>query len=173
MTPSNSVIVGPSPLTLLGTLVFASLVLTASLAAFLLSLSLAVFGLGWFLSTGWVIVIVTGVLVACCCGALLSVAIIGRRPRVEIGPDGFIACTLFGSRSRRWSDIEGLFAVIKVGLQKGVGYHLSQDFKESACIKPTTLFAGNDEVISGAYEMPTGDLAALLNQHKTRAADSA
>jgi len=126
---------------------------------------LSVFGLNWVASTGWIII----ALVGCSFGALALLALTGRRPRVEIGPDGFVARVPFGSRSRRWSDIEGGFVVIKVGVAEGMGCRLTRVFKESAGIKPTTLFAGNDEAISGGYEIPIGELAELPNHHKGRA----
>lgn len=120
------------------------------------------------LSLGWIIVVVTGVLLACFLGAALLVAVIARQPSVEIGPEGFDFHRVFDRRGRwrRWSDIEGRFVVIKVGFGKGVGYRLTPHFKESAGIKPTTLFAGNDEAISGAFDMPIGELAELLNRYK-------
>jgi hypothetical protein len=93
-------------------------------------------------------------------------ALLRRWPRVEIRPDGFVVLALFGSRSRCWSDIDGDFVVIKVPLNKVVAYRLTKAFKDSAGIKPTTLFAGNDEAISGAYAVPVAKLAELLNQHK-------
>jgi hypothetical protein len=169
MTQSNAVTVNFNPLKLLGTLALGWLLITSGVAGVLLGLSSALLGLKWFLSVGWVIAVVTGVLVASCCGTMVLIAIIRRRPRVEIGPDGFVLCHLFGNRSRSWSDIEGRFVVIKVGMSKGVGYRLTQVFKESAGIEPTTLFAGNDEAIGGALDMPIDELAELLNQRKAPA----
>jgi hypothetical protein len=166
MAQSNSVTVNLNSLKLLGTLALGCLLITGGVAGVLLGLSLVLLGLNWFLSAGWVISVVTGVLVASCCGTLVLVAIIVRRPRVEIGPDGFVLRQLVGSRSRSWSDIEGSFVIIKVGLSKSVGYRLTQVFKESAGIKPTTLFAGNDEAIGGALDIPIDELAELLNQRK-------
>jgi hypothetical protein len=174
MATSNIVTVGPDALKLLGTLVYGGLGITGGIAGTLLGIALildGIFGLsmGWLLSSGWVILAATGALVLCCSGPIFLAAVIWRRPRVEIGPEGFVARNAFGSRSRRWSDIEGSFVVIKVGLSKSVGYRLARVFKESARIKPSTLFAGNDEVIGGAYDIPIGKLAELLNQYKERA----
>jgi Bacterial PH domain len=165
MTASNVVTIDASPLKLLGTLAFAGLGITGGVTGVLLGL----FGMNWLLSLGWVIVVVTAALVVGVCVALVLTASIGRRPRIEIGPDGFVARNLLGSRSRRWSDIEGDFVVIKVGLGKGVAYRLTQRFKDSARIKPTTLFAGNDEAISGSYGVSSSELAEILNRHKGRA----
>jgi hypothetical protein len=162
MGTSNVVTVGPS----LFKLLLAGLMITGGVAGVVLGLAIALLGLDWLLSSGPVILLVTGALAA----GLILIAIIVRRPRVEIGPDGFIIRTLFGSRSRDWTAIEGRFAVIKVGLGKGVGYHLTQRFKESAGIRGTTLFAGNDEVIAGVLDLPMGELAELLNQHMRNAA---
>jgi hypothetical protein len=170
MTPPEVVTIGPSPLKLLSALALGGLGIAGGAALVVAGLSLAVLGVDWLTSTGWVIVVIMAALVVCCCGALFLVSIIRRAPRVEIGPAGFVAWTIFGSRSRRWSDVEGDFVVIKVGLRQGVGYRLTPDFKELAGIKPTTLFAGNDEAISGAFAVSSGELAELLNQYKGRAA---
>jgi hypothetical protein len=170
MTPPQTVTIGTSPLKLLSPLTLGGLGIAGGVALVLVGLSLAVLGVDWLTSIGWVIVVVLAVLVVCGCGALFLVSSIRGTPRVEIGPDGFFARALFGSRSRRWSDVEGDFVVIKVGLGQGVGYRLTPEFKELAGIKPTTLFAGNDEAISGAFAMSSGELAELLNQYKGRAA---
>jgi hypothetical protein len=82
MTPSNVVTVGPSPARLLGTLVLGSFGMTGGVAGVVFGLSLAMFGLNWFLSSGWVIVGVTAALVICCCGALfLADKPVGGRTR--------------------------------------------------------------------------------------------
>jgi hypothetical protein len=171
MKPLNVVTVDPSPLKLLSGLAIGGLAITGGVAGMVLSLSIAYFGMNWLMSSGWVIVAVTAALVVCCGGALFLAATIGRTPRVEIGPDGFVARTVFKSRSRRWSEIEGDFVVIKLGLgQIGVGYRLTPVFKKSAGIKPTTSVAGSDEYISGGYDVSIGELAELLNRHKGGAA---
>ena len=160
--PSDIEIIGPSPLKLLGTMGLGALGMTAGMAM----LSVGLFGLDWLRSSGWMFVAAVAA-VACC--AFLG-ALLGRRPRVEIGPEGFVARPLVGGKTRRWSDVDGDFVQIKVGFGRGVGYRLTRAFKESAGIKPTTLFAGNDEAISGAFVVPVGRLVELLNQAKARAA---
>lgn len=160
---ANTVIVGPDLLKLLGAQVLGGVMVTGGVAGVLLGL----FGLNWLL------VAAIGALVVCCCGAMMLAAAIGHRPRVEIGPDGFVVRTVFGSRSRRWSDVEGDFVVIKVGLGKTAAYRVSEACKRSAGIKRPKWLAGNDEGISGAYRVPIGQLAELLNQRKGRAAGSA
>lgn len=162
--PANVVTVYPHTLRLLVLQVLAAAVVTGSVAGVLLG----VFGHDWLMSSGRVVVALVGAVVACFCGALVSIAAFGGRPRVEIGPEGFVTRTAFGSRTRRWGDIEGEFVVIRLGPLRGVGYHLTPAFKESARTKPTTAFAGNDEAISGVYRVPVGELVALLNEHKRR-----
>jgi len=162
MSSSDIETVGPSPLKLLGTMGLGGLGMTAGMAM----LSVGLFGLNWLRSSGWMFVAV----VAAVAGCAFLAALLGRRPRVEIGPDGFVVRPLFGGKTRRWSAIDGDFVEIKVGFGRGVGYRLTRAFKESAGIKPTTLFAGNDEAISGAFAVPIGRLVELLNQAKVRAA---
>jgi hypothetical protein len=165
VTPANVVTVGPSPLKLFGMVALGGLMVAAGLSGVLLAL----FGLNWLLSSGWVVAAAAGGVVAGCGGALALAGAVGNRPRVEVGPEGFVLRTLFGSRSRRWADVEGDFEVLKIGLSEWVGYRLTRAFKESARVKPTKLLAGNDEAIVGAYGVPIGELAELLNQHKHRA----
>src|SRR5262245_33317574 len=112
MVPSNNVIIiGPAPLKMLGLVALTTMVGAMGVAAVLLGL----FGLDWLLVSGWISVLITAACFACLGVAPLLVAIVGRRPRLEIGPDGFVSRTLFGSRFRRWSDINGPFVVIKIG----------------------------------------------------------
>jgi hypothetical protein len=122
----------------------------------------------WLLSSAWAIIGCTAALLAGYCGAATLGAVVCRRPRVEIGPDGFVTYGLVGHRSRRWTDIEGRFAVIRVGLQSAVAYRLAGDLKESARIRPATSPAGSDEtiLICGELAMGAGQLADVLNQWK-------
>src|SRR5262245_12275948 len=98
--------IGPNQWKQLGWLTSAGLMFFLAAALF----ASAFGGLGWFRTSGWpfaagavaVFFIVFG----------LGSAIRGV-PSVEIGPDGFVHRQLFGSQSRRWSEIEGEFAVIK------------------------------------------------------------
>lgn len=162
---ANVVTVYPHSLRLLVVQVLAGVVVTGGVACVLLG----IFGQDWLLSSGLPLVAIVGAVVACGCGTLVSIAAFGGRPRVEIGPEGFVARSAFGSRTRRWGDIEGEFVVIRLGLLRGVGYRLTSAFEESARTKPSTSFGGNDEAISGEYRVPAGELAAMLNEHKGRA----
>lgn len=128
-------------------------------------LSEGLFGRWLWLSYGWHVVgLVSGLVASAYVWALLR-----RRPSVELGPDAFVAQSLFGSRTRRWDEVEGDFVVIQLGWSRAIGYHLTSAFKESAKIKPTALFAGNDEAISGSYSVSINQLMELLNQHKQHA----
>ena len=101
-------------------------------------------------------------------------AVIWARPRVEIGPDGFVDYGIVGHRSRLWNDIEGSFTVIRVGwpiavgLRPVVAYRLNETFKKSARIKPVASLEGNDEaiLICGELAIGAGELADLLNRWK-------
>ena len=164
MSVTNSaeqVVIGPSTLKLIGTLGLGGLGMTVG-SAMLVS---GLFGRQFLLSTGWIFVAFLGVSAACALAASLLLS----RPRIEIGPVGFTVHALAGGRSRSWSDIEGDFVVLKSGFSNAVGYRLTPACKESIKIKPTTLFQGNDEAISGAYAVSIQQLARVLNDYKARA----
>src|SRR4051812_44706853 len=69
---------------------------------------------GLFVTTGLVVVLVAGIVVACLSTVMFVVAAVGRRPRVEIRTDGFVFFPVLGSRARRWSDIHGDFVVFRL-----------------------------------------------------------
>ncbi|HEY1065444.1 MAG TPA: hypothetical protein VGE52_05020 [Pirellulales bacterium] len=128
----------------------------------------ALFGAGFNSTIGGSIFAFLLTLVA----AALGVAIVRKRPRLEIDSAGFTILPLFGETARRWSDIDGDFEVIKVGWTQGVGYRLTTAYKEANRFTPTTLFAGNDEALSGAFAAPMQQIADALNERKRRAACS-
>jgi hypothetical protein len=168
VTPSHHVTVGPDLAKLFGRVAFPCVCFPAGFAFFLLGCQFQ-FGQGWLLSSGWLIVLVIGAVVVGCGAAVMLTAIFGHRPRLEIGLDGFVLYDILGSRSRRWSDIEGSFEVIRLSMRSGVGYRLTQDFKEAVGYKANSWLVGNDEAIWGAFRLPIDELAELLNQHKERA----
>jgi hypothetical protein len=160
--------IGPNWRKLLVALLVGGLALTAGISLVLLKgLGVDRLGASW-----WMVVAVVGGVVGCCVGALVLAAIVGQRPRVEMGPNGFVVRRVFGSYSRSWDDVEGEFEVIKIGHGKAVGYRLTEEHKRWAGIKPTSLFAGKDEAMSGELRVTMEELAALLNEHKRRAASS-
>ncbi len=84
-------------------------------------------------------------------------AVVLQRPRVVITPEGFTVYTLFGEGARRWRDIHGEFAVIRIGWVKAVGYNLTTGNKARAG------YSGYGAAITGAYGVPAERLAELLN----------
>jgi hypothetical protein len=128
----------------------------------------------WLWSYRWIIVGCTAAIVACCCGIAILGAVLWTRPRIEIGPEGFVDYGVIGHRWRSWSDIEGSFTVIRVGwpfsvgLQPVVAYRLTEAFKDLARIKPVASLAGNDEaiLICGELAIGAGELADFLNRWK-------
>jgi hypothetical protein len=168
MTPPTCVTIGPSPLKLLGTAVITSIAITAG--ASILVVFVGFLTGPWLLSHAGIIIACTAALLACYWGIAMPVAITCGRPRVEIGPDGFDTHGILGHRWRRWSDIEGGFAVVRVGLQPTVAYRLTGPLKESARIQPIASLAGqgHDEAIlfCGELAMGAGELAEVLNQWK-------
>jgi hypothetical protein len=94
------------------------------------------------------------------------VAVVRRRPRVAITPAGFTVHKLFGDDARAWEDVQGPFAVIRLGLGRAVGYRLTAEYKARTGRRPTTQFSGYDAAIAGAFALPADKLAELLNAHQ-------
>jgi hypothetical protein len=161
MTHANPVIVPPSLLKLLPTLMVGGLGMAGGLF----------FIIG--LRTIW---LVLGAAVGVLMVLTFVAAAITQRPRVTIGRDGFVLEKLIGSESHKWEDIAGPFAAIKIGWTKGVGYHFSAAYNARVGKKPTTKFSGYNAVIMGAFKLTAAELAELLNRHKheyLRSADTA
>jgi hypothetical protein len=166
MTPQSSVTIGPSLLKIFGSATIASVAIAVGVAV--LFLFVAFLTTDEVLSYAWVIAVGTAVLV----GGFYGIAVVGAvflgRPRIEIGADGFVDHGIAARRSRRWSDIKGDFAVIRVGLQLVVAYRLTDDFKEILRLKPIPSLAGYDEaiLICGDLAIGAAELADILNQWK-------
>jgi hypothetical protein len=156
----------------LGELALASVAGTAGASIMVVFLGLLAHP--WFLSNAGLIIACAVALLVCCCAIAVLGALLSGRPRVEIGPDGFTDYGILGHRSRRWSDVEGSFTVIRVGWPIAIGrrpvvaYRLTGAFKESARIKPIASLAGNDEAILICPELAigAGELAEVLNRWK-------
>jgi hypothetical protein len=116
----------------------------------------------------------SGTVVACAAVVALStllyvIAALRRRPRLTITPEGFVFEKLFGRDAHRWEEIDGQFAVIKIGLNKAVAYKLTPEYKARVGKKSTSLFSGYDAaVVGGALPRSAEELAELLNEHKQR-----
>src|SRR5438270_27933 len=133
MTQQGTVIVPSSPLRLLKTLVVANVMMVGGI----LGVSLGVFGVGPVTA------------VVCAAAVALSVvlyltAVARRRPRVVLTPEGFALEKVIGREERRWEDVAGTFAVIKIGWSKAVAYNLTPEYKARVGKKPTSLFGGYD-----------------------------
>lgn len=99
-------------------------------------------------------------------------AVVRRRPRVEITPEGFTVYKLFGQESRRWDEIHGEFVVIPVGWTKAVGYKINPATAGQTSRKPAAALQGNDAGISGAFALSPEALADLLNSSARQVAGS-
>lgn len=158
MTQPSTVTVPPSFPKLLGRLVVANLCMAG----------------GIFMVVGWgMIQTVVCALAVGLSAVHLVLAAVMRRPRVVITPEGF---GLIGDLSYKWEDVDGPFAVIKIGWSKTVAYKLTADCKARVGKKPTSRWsgyrAGYDEVVMGAFTLSAEELAALLNEHKRRSLPS-
>jgi hypothetical protein len=166
MSPAPSVTVGPSPLKIFGGIALLSIAGTGGVAIFVVFFGFLAHP--WLLANAWTIIAGAAALLAGWCALAVFGALIWRRPRVEIDSDGFVTQGTFGRRPRRWNDIEGGFAVIRVGLQSVVAYRLTDAFKECVRIQPISSLAEYDEAISFCGELAIGaeELADLLNRWK-------
>lgn len=102
----------------------------------------------------------------------LLVALVRRRPRIEISPEGFTVLQLYGQQSRRWDAVHGEFVVIPLGWTKAVAYKLSPTAAEQATKKPAPVLQGNDAGISGAFALAPEQLAELLNSYARQVRNS-
>jgi len=161
-----SVTVGPSPLKLLVALLIACLWGAFAAALFVLVLALKRWQLHIPQDLRWTNVGTAAALTACGVGALIMLIWLTQKPRVEIGPDGFVSRTLFRTRTRRWCDVDGDFAVVRIGFLRAVAYRLTPDVKKTVGAKPSPLLQGYDEDITGAYAVSLRELARLLNEQK-------
>lgn len=50
---------------------------------------------------------------------------------------GFTAYSVFGRRDRLWDQVEGDSQEVKVGYGRGIGYRLTQEYKDSSGVKPS------------------------------------
>jgi hypothetical protein len=153
MTQSSTVVVPPSPLRLLKTLLVANLGMVGGI--------LLAFGVGP------VTVVVCAVVVGLSTLLYLVAAIRGR-PRVVLTPDGFALEKVIGREEHRWEDVAGPFAVIKIGWSKAVAYNLTPEYKARVGKKPTSIYGGFDGAVTGAFGRSPEELADLLNEHKRR-----
>jgi hypothetical protein len=170
MNTPACVTIGPSPAKIMVMAMITSIGTTA--VASMLVVFVGFLATPWVLSHAGIIIACTAALVGCYWVMAVSVAIIYARPRVVIGPVGFDTQGILGNRWRRWSDIEGGFAVVRVGLQPTVAYRLTRAFKDSARIQPIASLAkqGHDEGILFCGELTMGarEIADVLNQWKQR-----
>jgi hypothetical protein len=162
MAQPNTVVVPSSPLRLLTTLLVANLAMVGGI----LGISVGLFGVG--LMTVVVCAVVVGLSTA-----LYIVAAIRRRPRVVLTPEGFALEKVIGREEHRWEDIDGRFAVIKIGWSRAVGYNLTPEYKARVGKKPTSIYGGYDAAVTGALRCSPKELAELLNEHKQRHQESA
>ena len=166
MVPDSPVIVGPSPPRILGKLLLASAAITAGAAV--ISVVVGFVAVPPLLANAEMITAVTAAVLACFTVIAMSGATFGRRPRVEVGPEGFDVRGIVGHRFRRWGDVDGDFAVVKGRWQAAVAYRLSNAVKASTPVQPPAGLAGYDEAIAICGELTIGarQLADLLNRWK-------
>jgi hypothetical protein len=166
-----SVIIRPSPIKVLGEIILGAVVGTAGLYVFIL-----IFGFianPWLLSHAFTILECVVAFFACFGAIAVIVSKACHRPRVQINPDGFVCQGISGSRTRRWSDVEGDFVVGRTDLFRPmVSYRLTDEaFKAYAQKRRAASAVKKDEAIifCAELEISASELAGILNQRKNDA----
>ena len=166
MAPPPSITVLPSPIRVLRQVMLGSIVGVAGLAVMIVFLEYL--GQPWLLAHARVLIVSALAIGAVFSGFAVFGALQWRRPRVEIGPDGFVTFGITSHRPRRWINVEGDFVVTRMALQPAVAYRLTDAFKQSLPKPPPASPTGTDEAITFCGELTMGakELADLLNQRK-------
>ena len=138
MDLTNQVVVPPSLPRLLSSLLVACLGIVGGL--------LLILGPGLILT---IVAIGVGGLTVLAC----IVAVVRRRPRLVITPDGFTIYKLFGEHSQKWEDIRGEFSIVKSGWIKVVGYNLTTEYKARIGRNHKVSVPKCDQSISGAFAL--------------------
>jgi len=154
VTPNPSVVVKPSLPRM-----FAALALSNLGGAGALFL---VCGMGWVFATLFAAFVVGSAL-------LFLLAALSGRPEVQITEEGFVCRTAFQSQPYGWSDIDGEFVAMRVGILKMVVFRLAPAYKERGGSTRWPPCPGYDAAISGAYQLSMEQLADVLNRHRQRA----
>jgi hypothetical protein len=158
MTGSGTVTIAPSLLRMLRILLLSNLFMVVAIFC----IAVGLIGVGTWTVVACVVVFALTTL-------LYISAALRQRPRVVITPEGFVFEKLIGREGHQWEELEGPFAVIRVGLSKAVAYKLTPEYKARTGKKPTSMFSGYDAAIGGgALPCSAGELAELLNEHKQR-----
>jgi hypothetical protein len=111
-------------------------------------------------------------IIACAIAVALAttlniVAALRHRPRLLITSEGFVFEKLFGREACRWEDLDGPFAVIRVGWNDALAYRLTPECRARTGKKASSLLSGYDSaVIGSALPCSAAELADLLNKHK-------
>jgi len=100
--------------------------------------------------------------------SLLAFAALQRRQRLEITAEGFTSYNLFGKRAKAhpWTDIDGHFAVIRIGWNEAVAYRLTAESKTRLGRRPTSVLSGYDEAIPGLFQLSARQIALQLENHR-------
>src|SRR5690242_248785 len=133
MTQTETITITPSLLRFLRMLVVCNLAMVFSIFC----IAIGLIGVGhWTL--------VACVVAVAMITTLFLIAAIIQRPRVIITPKGFLFEKLIGREAHQWDEIDGQFAVIRIGIMKAVAYKLTPEYKARTGKKPTSLFSGYD-----------------------------
>lgn len=98
----------------------------------------------------------------------LAYAALQGKQRIEITAEGFTSYNLFGkaAQAHPWTDIEGHFAVIRVGWHEAVAYRLTAECKARLGKKPTSVLSGYDEAIPGLFQLSARQIALQFENHR-------
>jgi len=114
---------------------------------------------------GWLAIVFFGL-----CVAVFAIQLLPNSTYLRVGPEGFTACTLFRAHSCRWSDV-GVFKVGRVGTKEMVVFSFSQQYRGPRHLVRFNVHLVGAEaavVAAGAWDVPMGELADVLNRYRER-----
>jgi len=159
----------PSPRSVLRESALASLVFIGGVAFIIVFLGFLVHA--WVLYHAWSILAWSVAGFACYCTLATVCTLFLRVPRVEINSEGFATIGAAGRRFRRWSEIEGDFAIGRFFMRPAVVWRLTEEARKTAGIQKKNSPPDHDETIMFSTELSLrpAELVKLLNQWKQNA----
>jgi len=113
--------------------------------------------------TGWLLTVFFGAGVIIFCVTLLP-----GSSYLELDPAGFTVCSLFRSRTTRWSEIDE-FRVAELGTRKSVVFNYSKHRFEKFIQKASYVIADCEGALPDTYGLSADALAAMMNDWRKHA----
>jgi hypothetical protein len=124
------------------------------------------FGMYMFFGPGPILMWIAIGIAALCAGCL-ALGVMSDTPRLVIRPEGFDFHPLHRVDSYSWGDIEGGFAVVRVGILKMIAFNLTSEFKSRMTKKLSRpRFAGREAAVVGEFDQSAERITEILNERR-------